>query len=240
MNINKNSPLILHDCYIYDIFSCHYTILEELGFSVDSINKNDKKQRNIQIGYMMKDNPQLTSMLRSITISLVDEFILRNNIKPEEIICRQYDGLLITRPAQIQNQYVDFGLRSIYQNLIISNNRDSYIAIDNNQEMVIKGIANRYPQIDNYYYKLLKINYSNKQSIFKSLQKLKDEICNCEDPNLFCIPIKDKYEIFLKRYGSMKISETIINMLDTDEINKKFYFEMYLKPFFDSIVITYI
>jgi len=240
MQINKNSPLVLYDIFVYDIKSCHYSILQKLGYDLSQIDEKNKKQRNTQIGYMMKDNPQLTSVLRSITISLVDEFILRNNVKPEEMICRLYDGLLITRPCKIFDQYTEFGLRSIYQNLIISNNRDSYIAIDNNQEMVIKGIANRYPQIDNCYYKLLKINYSNKQSIFKSLQKLKDEICNCEDPNLFCIPIKDKYEIFLKRYGSMKISETIINMLDTDEIDKKFYFEMYLKPFFDSIVITYI
>jgi len=208
---------------------------------MDSINKYDKKQRNIQIGFLMKDNPKLTSILRHYTKSLINEFILGNNIKHDEIISEEYDGLLITKPAQIYNQYVDFGLREIYQNLIISNNRNSYIAIDK-EKITIKGIANRYPQMDDYYYKLLKINYSNKQSIFKSLQKIKDDLYNNEDPDLFCIPVKNnnKYEIFLKRYGKMKISETIINMLDVDEIDKNFYFETYLKYFFDSIVINYI
>lgn len=243
MNINKNCELILNNIYLYDIVSCHFTILDRLGYDINSISKNgknDKISRNIQIGYLMKKNPHLTSLLRLYTESLVNEFILRNNIKEDEIICCQYDGLLINRPAIEYNQYVNFCLREIYSIMILSNNRYNYIAINNQDKIIIKGITNRYEHMDYYYLKLLKINYSNKQSIFRSLQKIKNEMYNCNNPELFCIPIKDKYEIFLKRYGKIKISETIINMLDVDEIDKNFYFETYLKPFFNSIVITYI
>jgi hypothetical protein len=172
---------------------------------------------------------------------LVNEFVLRNNICNDEIICHQYDGLLITRPISIYDQYISFGLREILSNVIISIDKNSYIALNNNREVIIKGITNRYNHIDYYYSKLLKINYFNKQSIFNSLHKIKNEILDCDDPTLFCIPCDDdKYEIFLKKYGKMKISETIINMLDVDEIDKQLYFEIYLKPFFDSVVITYI
>ena len=191
MNINKDCKLILSDVYLYDIESCHYTILDQLGYSMDSINKNDKKSRNIQIGYLMKDNPHITSLLRLYTESLVNEFILRNYITNDEIICHQYDGLLMVRPVLISDQYINFGLREIYSNIIISDNRDSYIAINDKNKISVKGITNRYEYMDNYYSRLLEINYSNKQSIFQSLQKIKDDIYNCDDPELFCIPIKD-------------------------------------------------
>lgn len=207
---------------------------------MDSIDKEDKTSRNIKIGYLMKDNPRLTSLLRNYTNSLVNEFILRNSIVDNEIICQQYDGLLITRPALISDQYVNFGLRETYQNVIISDNRDNYIAVNNNGDVVIKGISNRYEQMDEYYLKLLKINYTNRKAIFGSLQKIKNDLYDCEFPDVFCIPSNDKYEIFLKRYGKIKISDTIINMLDVDEIDKEQYFKIYLKSFFNSIISMYI
>lgn len=240
MNINKDCNLILNDIYLYDISMCHYTILDQLGYSIDSIDKDDKVTRNIKIGYLMKDNPNLTSLLRMYTNSIVNEFVIRNDIKSGEIICHQYDGLLITRPAILYDQYINFGLREVYSNMIISDNRDSYIAINNYGKISIKGVADRYEYMDHFYSRILKINYSNKMSIFGSLQKIKDDILNSDDPELFCIPIKDKYNIYLKRYGSVKISKTIVNMLDVDEIDKQFYFDTYIKSFFNSIVKNYI
>ena len=61
-------------------------------------------------------------------------------------------------------------------------------------------------------------------------------------PELFCIPTRDddKYIIRLVRYNEMEISNTIIQMLDVDDIDKEFYFNKYLEPFVKSIVITYI
>lgn len=238
MDINEKCDLVLNDVYLFDIKSCHYNILDSLGFDLSKINKEDKKSRNIKIGYMMKENPRLISLLRSITISIVDEFIFVNNIKPEEIICRQYDGLLITRPVEISDKLI---LKDLYTKLIISDDRNSYIALNDNQEIIIKGISNRYRQIDDYYSKLLKINFANKKSIFKSLKKIRDEIYYCEFPELFCIPHKEnKYEVILKRYGKMKISETIINMLDVEDIDRRMYFDIYLKSFIDVIVKEYI
>jgi len=244
MELNKNVGLILSNyCYVYDIISCHFTILDKLGYDVSSIEKHDKLKRNIQIGYILKENPKITSILRKTTESLVDEFIFRNHINNDEIIVKSYDGIIITKPIN-NPKYSGIGLklREIYQKFIISNDRCNYIALNDQNETIIKGISNRYKTMDYYYSKLLRINYMNKTSIFKSIQNIKDEILNSDNPELFCIPTRDddKYIIRLVRYNEMEISNTIIQMLDVDDIDKEFYFNKYLEPFVKSIVITYI
>ena len=240
MNINNNCNLVLSDVYLYDIHKCHYTILKRLGYNLDLIDEYDKITRNIQIGYLMK-NKQLTSMLRLITNSLVNEFIIRNNIKDDEIICRQYDGIIIIKPATLTNQYIDFDLRDIYEFMIISINYDNYIAINDKKKIIIKGVPNRNEYIDSFLYRVLNINFASKISIFKSMFNIKNDIIYSESPELFCIPNSDdKYSVILKRYGTIKISETIVDMLDVDEIDRYAYFEIYIKPFFDSIVKEYI
>lgn len=241
MEINKNCNLVLNDIYVYDIEKCHYSILNKFGYNIDYIDKNDKESRNIQIGYLMKNNPNLTHILRLITKSLVDEFILQNNIKENEIISRQYDGLLITRPVKIVDQFINFNLRDIYLKMIISINRDNYICINNKNKVIVKGISNKYENINNIYLNLLNINYMSKRSIFNNLQRIKNNIIYNENSELFCIPDKNnKFIIYLKQFGQFKISETIINLIDIDEIDKEWYFKEYLKPFFDSIVLEYI
>jgi len=243
MELNKNiKSVLLDNCYVYDIVACHHTILNRLGYSMDSIEKHDKLKRNIQIGYILKNNPKITSILRKTTKSLVDEFILRNCINNNEIIINSYDGIIITKP--INNPIysgIELKLREIYQNFIISNDRCNYIALNDQNETIIKGIANRYEAMDYYYSRLLKINYMNKTSIFKSIQNIKDEILKSDDPELFCIPTRDdKYIIRLVRYNEMEISGSVIRMLDTDDIDKEFYFNKYLEPFVKSIVIEFI
>ena len=97
MNINENLKLVLRDVYLFDIEACHYTIMTKLGIEMPGIDRDNKLERNIYIGKMMSRNPNLTSLLRSTTRSIIDEFILRNDIKDEHIILRQYDGIIITK-----------------------------------------------------------------------------------------------------------------------------------------------
>lgn len=240
MKINERCKLVLNNIYLYDIESCHYNILESLGYDVSSIDKNDKIKRNIQIGYLMRKYPNLINILRKITEATVNDFILRNKIVDSDIITRQYDGLLLN-PIKILDQDTSLKLRDVYINFIISSDRSSYIAINNKNEIIAKGIANKYNQIEYFYSKLLKINFLSKESIFRSLQRIRDELINNNDPEIFCIPIDDQYyEINLLKYGRMKISETVIQMIDCDDVNKEIYFDKYLKPFFDSIIVEFI
>ena len=103
MKINENVKLILRDVYLYDIEACHYTIMTKLGMDLTGIDRNDKLERNIAIGKMMRKNPKLTSILRNTTRSIIDEYITRNNIQENDIILRQYDGIIITKTLKETN-----------------------------------------------------------------------------------------------------------------------------------------
>ena len=121
MNINKNCKLFMRDVYLYDISACHYTIMQNLGFDLSKIDKTNKEKRNTQIGLLMRDNPKLTTILRSTTSSLIDEYLLRNNITEDDLIIRQYDGVITKKPIkEIVNPSMPLELRSIFQVMIIS------------------------------------------------------------------------------------------------------------------------
>ena len=121
MNINKNCRLFLNNVYSYDITACHYNILKSLNIDVSKINKENKLERNIQIGKMMKYNSNLTNVIRNTTESLIDEYILRNKISDDNIIIRQYDGFITTKPLVLTTtQYLPIELQSIFSVFIIS------------------------------------------------------------------------------------------------------------------------
>ena len=241
MNINKNCRLVLRDVYSYDISSCHYNILKSLNYDISKIEKDDKLKRNIQIGMLMRDNPKLTSIIRSTTESIIDEYILRNKIYEHDIIIRQYDGFITTKLLKENlEQYLPLELRSVFSIFIISIDRTKFIATDGNQ-VSIKGISNRYDEIDKIYKKVLFTNFANKDSIFINLQNIKDEILNSDNPLLYCIPSGEKkFNVFLKQYGQFEISDSMTRIIDTDDIDKEKYFEYYIRPFFESIVIEFI
>lgn len=243
MEINKNCKLFLRDIYLYDIKSCHYRILEKYGFDLTGIEKDNKLKRNTQIGKMMQTNLRLTSFLRNITKNIVDEFIIENKILEDEIILRQYDGLIISRPLRTMTQNnITLDFRSHFQTLIISIDRKSYIAFDaTNNKVIIKGVSYKYETIEKVYTKLVKINYVYRSSIFKSLQKIKDEFMSLNNSLYFCIPIdKDKYTIFLKKYGEVEISKHVAKIMDSNDIDKERYFDFYISPFTKSIVNEFV
>ncbi len=239
MKINEKLKLVLRDIYLYDIEACHYTIMKKLGFDLSEIDKDDKLKRNIQIGQMMRKNPKLTSALRSTTNTLIDEYILRNNIQDDDIVIRQYDGIIITKRLHETNiQEVPLNMRNYFEIFIISYDRKMYIACDNYKKFSIKGVPFRYDKMDQIYKKICQINFANKTSIFKSLQRLKYDFLNSTDATLFGIPIKgDKYNVYLKGYGEIEISKQTLKIMDTDDIDKQRYFNFYITPFTKSIVI---
>jgi hypothetical protein len=241
MKINPDLKLIMKEVYVYDIESCHYTLMKMNGFDLEGIDPNDKLGRNIAIGKMMQKNPRLTEFLRSTTISLIDAYISANDINENDIVIRQYDGLLLTKLLHRNNiQEIPLNLRKTFDVFITSIDRNMYIAIDTIQNVSIKGIPFRYPHMDQVYKKVCQLNFGNKPGLFKGLEKIKRLILDSNDVNLFAIPTKnDKLSIFLRRYGEMEVSPGTVKLVDTDEIDKKRYFDIYISPFTKSIVSQY-
>jgi len=214
--------------------------MENLGFDLSKIDKQNKEKRNIQIGLLMKDNPKLTSILRTTTNSLIDEYLVRNEISEDDLIIRQYDGIITKKALKESNQFIPLELRSIYQVMIISFNRNMYIANDGTS-VVIKGVPHRYESIDNIYKEIVSINYLNKESIFRSLQNIKNKILSSDDASLYCIPTsEDKYAVFFKQYGQLEVSKSMARVMDTEDIDKKYYFKYYIEPFTKSITVEFV
>jgi len=238
MEINKNLRLILRDVHLYDIKACHYTIMSNLGFDLDGIDPEDKLGRNIKIGQMMRDNPRITSLLRNTTEAVIDDYIIKNKIQDDEIVIRQYDGMILTRTLEHTNiGHIPLERRMSYQKFITSIDRHKYIAMDNNFEISIKGISHRYNKMDSIYVRLCKLSDLSKDRMFHHLQKIKDEIFNSADAELFGIPTtNDKLTIFLKGYGELSISPSTLRIMDTEDIDRERYFKFYIEPFAKSIV----
>jgi|GEM_PF-1342234 len=245
MNINKNCDLFLRNVYSYDISSCHFNILKNIGHSiVDEIKDYPKDKKNIQIGLLMRDDPKLIKILNSSTNGTISEYLSLNNIKDDDIITRQYDGFLTLK--KLKNIELDLSLklelRNIFKIFIISLKRDSYIATDYTNYS-FKGISEKYEEIENYYRKILSVNFLCKMSIFKMLESIKNDILYGENVLLYFIP--SKYDnnfgtIFLKNYGETQISKAIINMIDINDIDKEKYYDKYFKLFFQSILIEFL
>lgn len=242
MDINKECKLFLQQVYSYDITACHYTILERLGLDISKLDKSNKEQRNIQIGLMMRNNPKLTPILRGTTNSIISEYILRNNISESDIVIRQYDGILTTKKlTETTDMYLPLDLRKIFQVFLISIDRNKYIGLDEKFKTTVKGIPHKYNNIEKIYTEILKINYMNKQSIFKKLDELKHRVLFGNNSELYGIPTPNNlFTVFFKKFGQIDVTESMLRIMDTDDIDKEKYYDLYLRPFFESIVIEFI
>ena len=230
----------MRDVNVYDIEACHYTILKNKGFDLSNIDPEDKLGRNIAIGQMMRDNPRITSLLRTTTESIINDYINANNVKENEIIIRQYDGLLLTRQLKVTNiGHMPLERRQTFSHFISSIKRNSYIAlVEWERKVKVKGVAHQYDVMNEIYKQLCLAIDVTKNARFERLQKIKDEFFESEDPGLFGIPLKNgKFNIFLKGYGEIEVSQSTLKIMDTDDVDRERYFHFYIEPFTKSIVI---
>jgi hypothetical protein len=213
-----------------------------MGIDLEGVDANDKLSRNIHIGKMMGENPRLTSVLREATIKLINDYIALNNIKEEEIILNQYDGFLTQKYLKERNLHVPLEIKNIFEVFIISNDRQKYIARDRDGTVVIKGVSNRYEEMDKIYEKIAKINFSIKTAIFNSLQKIKDEVLFSDNPELYCIPSNDKnyYNVYFRQLGKTKISKDAVDLINPSDVDRELYFNNYVRKFTESIVRSFV
>ena len=241
MKINTEK-LFLRDLFLYDVSSCHYNILKGLGVDLAGIDPKDKTSRNIKIGMLMKDNPNLTSMLRTITESTINEYLTRNEIDESQVVIRQYDGLITTKPMTGTDEFLPLELRGIIQTFLIAyEKRNMFLALYQNGEISIKGIPQRYEMIDEIFAKILRINFLSKWAIFESLQKIREEVFTSKSSLLYYIP-EDKSEgtVQLKGYGPTRISKTMARVMDAGDIDRDYYWKFYFEGFAKSIVKEFV
>ena len=243
MQINKNMKLVLKDVYLFDIESCHYSIMQNLGLDMTGIEQDNKIERNIQIGKLMRKNPKLTSLLRNTTRSIIDEYMRVNNITDDDLVIRQYDGILIYKKLlRITDlKGIPLNIRKHFLVFISSINRKMYIALDSENKISIKGVPYKYDGMNKIYESICKINFTNKQTMFKRLQGIKDHMMTTNNAKMFGIPVANgKFNIFLKGYGQVEVSQATLKIMDPDDIDRDRYFNFYIEPFTKSIVVDFV
>ena len=105
MQISKNCNFVLKDLFSYDFQACNYYLLKNIGWDLSEIPFEDKAQRNIQIGYLQRNNPKLARYLYDSTISLIDMYLSENKVDEQQVIVRARDGVITSKkfPRNLQN-----------------------------------------------------------------------------------------------------------------------------------------
>jgi len=236
----KKKIFFYPNCFEYDIVKCHYSILKKIDKNlVKNVEFNNKIKRNIKIGKLFKSNQKLSKLVHVTVNSIIDQIIFENKIEDSELILRQHDGVIVSKKLEWFPESVELILKNEFELFLFSFDQKRYLAKSKNKS-IIKGIPNRYKEIDKFLNKICTINFLSKMSIFNSLKAIKAEFFSTEDLELFLKPEnEDKFSLILKKYGKIILSKNAISLLDINEIDKDFYFQFYLKPFYDSIILTF-
>lgn len=236
----ESENLFYRDIYYYDIEACHYQIIRNFGLDISRLNKEDKQQRNVEIGKMMGENPRFSKALRNFTHSIINDYLSRNKISEEDVILRQYDGFITSKKLYKTNLEPIPLKEYFFEKFLIGSNRDRYIA-KYKDDVIIKGVPNKYPRMNNFLGKIININFASKESIFNSLEKIKKDLYNSNDWKLFFIDVNDSDygEIIFKKYGQISIAKSAAKLIDIDDIDKKWYYNKYIRPFTEGIVIEF-
>ncbi len=233
--INKKCSLILHDLYEYDIKSAYATILGKQYYDFDDIDLDNKTERSIYIGKQQRGNENLSQFLMKSADSLVDFYLLDNDVSEDEIIVTQRDGFIITKLLDNDDQFIDMSLRGLIDFLIISTDRKSVLYAEDN-EIHIKALSYYYDGLLCYYNQFLNFDFYNKSRLFKQMEYLKNSILTSVDVIPFLIPRDEKSYIVITYNGNIEVTDP--DYINPKHIDRKRYFDHYFKDFLGSIYLT--
>jgi hypothetical protein len=240
MKLNSER-LILRDVFSYDIEACHYNLLKTFGYDISKIDQHDKTKRNIQIGKIMRDNETIKTRLRETTNRIIDDYIQFNQITEDDMIVRQYDGIITKkRLVETEKSVLPIALQNRYDIVLISIDRGKYIAFDNLRGKIkVKGVPNLYDGIKTYYKKLIRIvDIENKSRVLDNLENLKQSFYKEDDLSVFAIPASDEeVEMIFKSFGQIRVKRNTLYYMADDELDKTFYYDFYLHSFIQSVIL---
>lgn len=240
MKLNSKR-LIVRDVFSYDIEACHYNLMKHFNYDISEIPQFDKVERNIKIGKMMRNDETLKNLLRDTTKKIIDDYISFNELQEDDIIIRQYDGLITSkRLIDTQQSILPLVLQNRYDLFLISIDKGKYIGFDNLKDKVkIKGVPNIYDGIKKYYKRLIRIvDIENKSRILDNLEKLKESLLKEDDLHYFAIPVNDdEVEIIFKSFGQITVKRNTLYYMSDEEIDKEFYYDYYLHYFIQSVIL---
>ena len=134
------------------------------------------------------------------------------------------------------DEFVTMKFREFINFIIISLDRDKYLAVTDD-EVVVKGISHKYPELDKAYFLFRDLNFYNKKVLFSQMNKIKDFVLENTDKKFFMIPRDDKFAVVTLRHGTMLVqNSTLFSISDIDRMK---YYEFYFKQFLDSVFLEF-
>jgi hypothetical protein len=234
--INKTCPLVLSQCYEYDFTACGYRILKNIGWDLSGIDFENKEKRNIQIGLIQRDNPKIARFIHDSVNSLIDNYLIENNIGEDELILRQFDGVTVTKKFKILNSSLPIKLTSVISKLIISFDRKKWMKI--NDKVVVKGLS--HTPIDCSFYNLFQnLNFTNKKILVDQLETIRINIYKYpkiewfvfeDEDDTFSVPIIDE--------GFLSFRRSSLSILKKSDLDCRYIWSEFVWPFIESIILT--
>lgn len=140
------SEFVINDIYEYDIAKANISILLNRGIiSLEEYkyySELDRKSRQVKIGLLQKDNPDLIKILNDGFEQARKELCISNQLIDDEIISIRKDSLFVTRLLNITNfNNIHFLLKHHYALMVKIDELEIYFGDFNNDYNIdIKGI----------------------------------------------------------------------------------------------------
>ena len=234
MNINLETPLVLSSLYEYDFSSCYYTILKNVHFDLSKINPENKQKRNIALGILQKNNPMISNFLLENTNLLIDLYLSENNISPEEVIIRQRDGVILSKPMTKLNITMPIDFRGDILKLIFSVKRNSFLFLNSKGKVIVKGIKK--PANSDFYNSFKNLDFCNKSNMINGLERIRLNIMS--SLNILQFAFEDGDELLLPiSNGSMKVKKSLLSSMSINNINRTYTWETCVWPFAESLMV---
>jgi len=219
----------------WDIEKANISVLRDTNFFTEEQYEQyrvmDKKQREVAIGYLIKENPHVYKVISSGIQEAREIFFKKYNLEDEDILYIDNDSLTVIKrykdtrkdPIQIA-KHTKFRLKNTYTSfykiffidlLYFNNNIEEHYRLKNvNQEFIESRHSGLFLDL------ILSIAYSAQSDILSTLQFINEiykKYCNKElDPGFYReFNSTNKYKINISNF-SMYYADTVSSLHDVD------------------------
>lgn len=147
----------------YDIKAAGLNLAKEFGYIdkkiLEKLEQMDKKDRNIHLGLLKKNNEQLSKKENEAFIEARRQFIVTNKLDVEDIVAIKRDAIFVSRRCNIRKfGNIEFIAKNKYTSYMELNKLEFYY---NSNQLDIKGISDAaYDQHKDFMIEFFKTYFS--------------------------------------------------------------------------------
>jgi hypothetical protein len=212
-------------------------ILDSIDWDVSELEKMNKRDRNIQIGKIQINNPDLSSYLISNINSLIQFYVSENSLTDSDIIVTQRDGFISTKLLEKTEDFLELDLRSYIDFIVLTPDRKKYMTCGTDG-VTVKGVKGKYHNLDLVYEKFRKLNFYDRKTLFAQLNNIQKLVLDNPNPEFYMVDVDGKNAIQTKKHGTILVANS--SLVDVKAVDTNKYFNHFFREFFESIFLEFI